>query len=179
MVWYGVLLLKVHPKPISYVEVCILWHPERKQWEVPKGGAQWGQTRVSTNMSDANCFHTARAELWEECGVWLAMRSGNDLIWFNSEGDRLYEEYPEQNAFLLTKLRGGDTVSEPWSYEYKGMVFWVPVYAAISLLRTDHANMVMNALGILDVPMYDEAMLTRRERQWGRQKRYRETKQQY
>lgn len=146
--WYGVLLLRSPLEPGGEVEVCIVFDSRRDAWELPKGGAEWKTKRASTGKTDADCFEAARAELWEEAGVKLALRTGSDLLWLDPQGNKLDEQYPKKSAWLITQLWPADEVRDPLEEQYHGRVAWLPIDQALAQLRPDHAAMLLQALGI-------------------------------
>ena len=82
------------------------WDVKRGQWELSKGGHRSPpQQRESTGSSDRSVFATARCELWEEAGVWVAWRARGTYAWLSPKGDVLPDgPAPGQNAWLCIDL---------------------------------------------------------------------------
>ena len=110
MVWAGVVLRRPRDGGNSW-EYCVQWDPKRAQWELPKGGAELRTQRPSTGCTDSSPFATARCELWEEAGVWLAWRPPGTYAWFSPTGEALPLGPGEgRSAFVCTDLRSEDSV---------------------------------------------------------------------
>ena len=104
MVWHGVVLRRARPD--TSWAYCVHWDRKRAQWELPKGGAELSTARCSTGRVDSTPFATARCELWEEAGVWLAWRPEGTYAWLTAQG-RLLPNGPAEgrSAFVCTELR--------------------------------------------------------------------------
>ena len=115
MPWYGTVLRRwtdeantdwfFRPTPSLRVpEFCVEYEcgdGKRKGWELPKGGSRG---------EDSGPFATARRELWEETGVWLAWRPAGTYAWVSPKGVRLTEgPAPQENAWLVVDLLPCDT----------------------------------------------------------------------
>ena len=109
MVWAGVALRR--PRDDGSWEYCVQRDLKREQWELPKGGAELRTKRRSTGCTDSSLFATARGELWEEAGVWLAWRPAGTYEWLSPQGEAL-PLGPEEgrSAFVCTELRPEDTL---------------------------------------------------------------------
>ena len=107
MVWFGVILWRQGEKSLEF---CVEWDCKRKDWELPKGGAQLKRPRRSTRCIDSSAFSTARNELWEECEVWLAWREEYAFEWVTSRGCVLSSGPFAGSAFVCTMLQSDDEV---------------------------------------------------------------------
>ena len=111
MPWLGTVLRRwtddeqtdwfFRPTPMLRVpEFCVEYEygtsGGRRGWELPKGGLRDG---------DSGPFATARRELWEEAGVWLAWRPLGTYAWVSPRGVRLTgSPAPRENAWLVVDL---------------------------------------------------------------------------
>ena len=130
MPWYGALLWQHDGDDLR---VCCQYDHGRRGWELPKGGRELGR-RASSGVPDSSPFATARHELWEEAGVWLAWRPPGSYAWVTPSGARLPGgPGPQQNAYILTELRTEDEQAEPG-----GMRGWLNLEECENLLRRDH-----------------------------------------
>ena len=108
--WYGALLWQHDGDDLR---VCCQYDHGRRGWELPKGGQELGR-RASSGVPDSSPFATARHELWEEAGVWLAWRPPGADDWVTQSGAPLPGgPGPQQNAYILTELRTEDEQAEP------------------------------------------------------------------
>ena len=110
MAWVGVILCQVLTGLTTY---CVEWDDKRKKWELPKGGAELRQPRDSTGSVDSSPFATARAELWEEAGIWLAWREMANFACLGQHGNLLTNGLEEnRNGWIYTTIQENDTVIE-------------------------------------------------------------------
>jgi 8-oxo-dGTP pyrophosphatase MutT (NUDIX family) len=105
MPWYGALLWQ---RDADGLRICCQYDHDRRGWELPKGGHQLGR-RASSGVPDSSPFATARHEMWEEAGVWLAWRPPGAYDWVTEKGEPLPGGPGlHQNAFIVTELSTED-----------------------------------------------------------------------
>ena len=110
MAWVGVILCQVLTGLTTY---CVEWDDKRKKWELPKGGAELTRRRSSTGSVDSSPFATARAELWEEAGIWLEWREMANFACLGQHGKLLtYGLEENRNGWIYTTIQDNDTMIE-------------------------------------------------------------------
>ena len=110
MAWVGVILCRALAEVQLY---CFEWDEKRQRWELPKGGAELMEPRPwpSTGYVDSSPFATARAELWEEAGIWLEWREWGSFAWLDRYGNVLIRGLEEgRSGWLYTRAQENDTV---------------------------------------------------------------------
>ena len=133
MPWYGVVLRRwskedrtdwsfTATNEYCLPEFCVQCDTKRRDYELPKGGAKTTRRRHSTRCIDSSPFGTARCELWEETGVWLAWRGRFAYQWASSHG-RILPGGPsaDSSAWLCTDL-------SPWDqWDMERTLLWFSV----------------------------------------------------
>ena len=134
MPWYGVVLRRwsnedrtdwsfTATNEYCLPQFCVHYDTKRYDYELPKGGAKTTRPRRSTRCIDSSPFGTARCELWEETGVWLAWRGRFAYQWVSPDG-RILPGGPsaDSSAWLCTDLSPWDQ----WDMER------TPVWCSVS-----------------------------------------------
>jgi len=108
MTWAGVVLWCVVNGARKY---CVQLDRKRGGWELPKGGEELVRPRTSTGRTDSSLFATARAEFWEEAGVWLGWRDSGTFMWASPTGNHLtHGAQTGQGAYVCTQQAEHDEV---------------------------------------------------------------------
>ena len=137
MPWYGALLWQHDGDDLR---VCCQYDHGRRGWELPKGGQELGR-RASSGVLDSSPFATARHELWEEAGVWLAWRPPGAYDWVMQTTTPLPGgPGPQQDAFILTEL---STEDEQAASTHRR---WLNLEECGRLLRHDHLSVARRHL---------------------------------
>ena len=149
MPWYGVVLRRwskqdrtdwsfTATNEYCLPEFCVQYDTKRYDYELPKGGAHTTRPRRSTGCIDSSPFGTARYELWEEAGVWLAWRGRFTYQWASSNGTILPGgPSAHSNAWLCTDLSPWDQ----WDMERAPLWFSVSDFEELSN-REDHLRVL-------------------------------------
>ena len=153
MPWYGVVLRRwskedrtdwsfTATNEYCLPEFCVQCDTKRCDYELPKGGAKTTRPRRSIGCIDSSPFGTARCELWEETGVWLAWRGRFAYQWASPHG-RILPGGPsaDSSAWLCTDLSPWDQ----WDMERTLLWFSVSDFEKWSN-REDHLR-VLRAVG--------------------------------
>ena len=134
MPWYGALLWQHDGNDLR---ICCQYDHGRRGWELPKGG-QEPRRRASSGVPDSSPFATARHEMWEEAGVWLAWRPPGAYDWVTQKGAPLpWGPGPQQDAFVVTKLR---TENEQAVSTHRR---WINLEECGRRLRSDHLSVAL------------------------------------
>ena len=110
MAWYGAVVWREGPG--GQREFCFTRDEGSGLWELP-GSVMERTWRESSLSPDTSPFSTARWELWEEAGLWLAWREFGDFWWTGEDQiltwiGRDSGPGPQQSAFVLTRLQDED-----------------------------------------------------------------------
>ena len=138
MPWVGVILCQWVQQVRVY---CIVWDPKRKQWELPKGGAELYIPRRDTNAVDSSPFAIARGELLEEAGIWLGWRNWGAFAWLGKYGRLLTHGLRRETCgWVYTRLCHHDTVE----HNHPERV-WMTLdeYRSEPRRREDHVDLLM------------------------------------
>jgi hypothetical protein len=134
MPWYGALLWQHDGNDLR---ICCQYDHGRRGWELPKGG-QEPRRRASSGVPDSSPFATARHEMWEEVGVWLAWRPPGAYDWVTQKGAPLpWGPGPQQDAFVVTKLRTEDEQAVSTHRR------WINLEECGRRLRSDHLSVAL------------------------------------
>ena len=149
MPWYGVVLRRwskedrtdwscTATNEYCLPEFCVQYDTKRYDYELPKGGAETTRPRRSTRCIDSSPFGTARCELWEETGVWLAWRGRFAYQWVSPDG-RILLGGPsaDSSAWLCTDL----SLWDQWDMERTPLWFSVSDFEELSN-REDHLRVL-------------------------------------
>ena len=141
MAWVGVILCRALLELRLY---CFQWDEKRKQWELPKGGAELTEPRSSTGCVDSSPFATARGELWEEAGIWLEWREWGKFSWLGKYGNVLSHGLEEgKNGWMYTMVQDNDSM-----IDHAGRA-WMTLeeYRLHSWRRDDHVALLERVEG--------------------------------
>ena len=160
MPWFGVILWRWSHRGHGTErlhwrrEYCVEFDRKRKNYELPKGGAQVQgrgprHIRVPTEngmrtvrVYDSSPFATARWELWEETGVWVGWRTEGTYTWISPQGSVLPGgPCGHQNAWLCTEMSNNDD-----SYDTRWPPKWMNLDELEVLSSRDDHYMVLEAL---------------------------------
>ena len=110
--WFGVILWRRRPDGIT--KYCVQVDSKRSTGvELPKGGVRNLQSRQapphSSGCKDTSAFATARWEMWEETGIWLAWREVGTFRWVNKRGHSIQEPVNfwsgTRSAYVVTEFQ--------------------------------------------------------------------------
>ena len=163
MPWFGVILWRWSHRGHGTEhrhwrrEYCVEFDRKRRNYELPKGGAQvlaprripvpTGKGTRTVEVYDSSPFATARWELWEETGVWVGWRAEGTYTWISNQG-RVLPGGPsaDQNAWLCTELSNTDD-----TYDTRRPPEWMNLDEfAVRSNRDDHL-MVLKALQTMPI----------------------------
>ena len=137
MPWVGLILCQHIRQHCVY---CFQLDGKRRNFELPKGGAELARPRRSTGSIDSSPFATARAEMWEEAGIWVGWRHWTMFKCLNSRGVVLQQGLDRNtNGWIYTRLGDNDIAIDPYPARS-----WMTLdqYCSLDSYRPDHARVL-------------------------------------
>ena len=110
MPWVGLILCHY----VDYHRIyCFQLDGKRRIYELPKGGAALTRPRRSTGTIDSSPFATARAEMWEEAGIWVGWRHWTMFKCLDRKGVVLQQGLDQDSSgWIYTTLQPNDIVTD-------------------------------------------------------------------